>query len=203
MAFINELHNLQQRINIRNTIIILMMIFNLMLFVLLMSYPNRLRIDIPPDPRVTQTVKPGYTYPSTVHAFTSMIFQYLNTWEDGQKDYKDRRNSLRAYMTKDFYKAAQQDYKSKMESGELQKRSRTVSLSQGYMYKPEFVQVGDNTWVVTLVLDLEESVYNQVVKSAQIEYKILVVRHNVNPTNNPYQLALDGFAAPPKVLEAK
>lgn len=202
MAFINEMHNLQAKINIRNTIIAMLVLFAMLLFLLLVTYPNRLVVDFPPDPRITQSVKPGYKYPSTVHAFAAMIFQYLNTWEtNGEKDYRDRRNMLRAYMTPFFYKAAQADFQDKLKKGELKGRSRAVQLADGYLFRSDFVTVKDGSWIVTLVFDLEERVFGQIVKAARIEYKIEVVRYNVNPEKNAYQLALAGFAAEPRVID--
>lgn len=203
MAFKNELHNLQTKVLVRNVIIGILCCFIFWQAILLITYPKRFNIDIPPDPRVTQTVKPGYKFPSTVHAFTAMIFQYLNTWdnEGGSVDYKDRRNILRAYMTPDFYDWAKDDYARKLQSGELKNRMRKVQIADGSFFKPEHVVVVDDGWHVTLTLDVVERVYGQIVKDVTIEYVFHVVKYNVDPTKNAYQLGINGLVKPPKLVK--
>lgn len=202
MAFRNELHNLQIRNLIKSIIIGLLGLFLLILIVILFTYPSRLRIDLPPDLSQAQSIKPGYIYPSTAHQFASTFFQYVNTWKNsGDEDYRNRRNEIRAYITQNFYDALKKDFERKLAQGELKGRTRQIELAEGSIYKPELVVSRDGYWIATVRFNIIERFFDQVVKDVQIEYKIIVVRHNVDPSLNSYQLALDGFAESPKIIK--
>jgi len=202
MAFTNALHSQQMKNNIKNVVIGILSIIIFAEFFLLATYPNRLRIDLPPDLSQAQSLKPGHIYPSSVHQFASTFFQYVNTWnKSGDVDYKDRRNELRAYITQDFYNALKKDYQDKLNSGELKNRTRQLQLSEGALYKPEFVLTKDGYWVATLQFDLKEHLFGQLVKDVTIEYKLIIVKHNVNPIHNEYQMAIDGFYASPRIIK--
>ncbi len=202
MAFTNELHNQQMRSNLKSVVIACLVVIALGQYLLLLKYPSSFTIDLPPDLSTAQKVKPGYVYPSTAHQFATTFFQYLNTWNrSGEKDYKDRRNQIRAYITQDFYNSLKKDYQHKLNAGELKNRTRTMKLSEGGIYQPGFVTTYDDYWVCKVRFDLEERVYGQVVKSAKLEYSLIVVKHNIDPVHNPYQLAISGFSKAPRIIE--
>lgn len=202
MAFKNALHNLQKSINIHKIIIAILLVVVTGQYVLLLSYPKRISIDIPPDPRIASTIKPGYRYPSTVYAFTAMVFQYINNWpEDGAVNYRQQRNAMRNYLTPRFYEQLKADYAEKLQQGELGGRKRRFALVDGGMFSADSVKVIDEGWIVTIAFDLEEKVLDTVVKTARIEYQLLVKKYYLDLNANPYQLAIDSFVGAPQTIE--
>ena len=66
----------------------------------------------------------------------------------------------------------------------------------GHGYEERRVDlVDDDTWIVWLDLDLQESVKGMTVKHTAIRYPLRVVRYAVDLEANPWGLALDGFHA--------
>jgi integrating conjugative element protein (TIGR03746 family) len=145
--------------------------------------------------------------PPNVYAFAFYIFQQLNRWpEDGARDYGRAIFSVSPYLTPRYRTDLIADMELKGRQGELAYRVRGMQEIPGHGYEERRVDVlNGGVWVVWLDLDLYESVKGMTVKKTAIRYPLRVVRHAVDLEDNPWGLALDGFAGegPRRLSEAE
>jgi len=164
--------------------------------------PRYLRIYYPPDLRSGAELTAGEIPPSNVYSFAYYIFQQLNRWPaDGQKDFGAAIFRLSPFLTPKYQEQLQRELKMKGNRGELSYRTRYATEIPGHGYEERRVDVLDkNTWVVWFDIEIRESVRGLEVKHAWIRYGMRVVRFDADPESNPWGLALDGYAEPPRRL---
>ncbi len=202
MKFLNVLE--QARWHIRSlwcVLIILVMLNSLMLFGWMHSQ-SKIKIDVPPQiPQSGLTITQGEVPKTTVYSFAFYVWQSLNHWSnDGLTDYKNQITQFAPFVTPDFKLQLVQNYNNLLNEGELQDRIRLLQGSSGNEYSPDdVIYLGHGTWVVHLKMRLTELMNSnaKVVKDAQILYSIKVVSYNVDAKQNPWGLAIAGFAESP------
>ena len=156
------------------------------------------RLFIPPDLRAGATVTLNEIPVTSAYSFAVSIFQYLNTWlEDGAKDYPARVGELAAYLSPSYQQWLKEDIIRRSSRGELDRRTRTVTLINEMAYDDHRVDIlNENNFIVWLDLRITET-HRVPIKSVDIRYPIRVVRSNVSPEFNPWGLMLDGFQENP------
>ena len=78
--------------------------------------------------------------------------------------------------------------------GELSDRSRSIQSLPGSTYEERRVDVlSHDSWLVWLDYQIIEHVRGMEVKNVKIRYPVRVVRYAVDPEQNPWGLALDGY----------
>ncbi|MCD6056242.1 MAG: hypothetical protein K0R12_1204, partial [Gammaproteobacteria bacterium] len=107
-----------------------------------------------------------------------------------------------------FYRFLNQDHETRKREGSLS-RVRTVTGISGMgfldssnedassLVKP----LSANLWIVHLKLQVVERIGDTVVKDVLIDYPITVTRVNLSIAQNPWGLALDGYASPPQRIK--
>ena len=163
------------------------------------SAPNTLTVHVPPDLRSGSTRLWWDVPPENVYSFALYIFQQLNRWPNsGDKDYSKAIYSLQNYLTPSCKAELEEDHRSRQMRGELQKRVRGVYeiLGRGYVDKPTFrvQQSSQNSWLVNLDLNADEYFLTEQVKRSVARYPVKIVRYDIDPSKNPYGLALDCFS---------
>lgn len=153
-----------------------------------------IKIQVPPDLSKGALVKPGDYYPSYNYSFALHVWRDINEWRiSGRKDLPAKLTTNECYVTPSFYKWLENQKEQKARDGELDRSRRMVPLSP---YREESViNLGANTFSVTLNLNLIEDVNGSAVKNVNIRYPIRVVPDY--RTCNKTGLALDGFYAEP------
>ena len=159
--------------------------------------PTSMTIHIPPDLKTGATVEPNDPAPANVYAFAVYIFQQLNRWSlDGASDFSNAIYALAGYLTPAYREFLVTELETKARRGELAGRERGMQELPGHGFSEDRVQVlQDGVWLVTVDMDLWESVKGMAVKRKAIRYPIRVVRYDVDREANPWGLALDGFGA--------
>jgi integrating conjugative element protein (TIGR03746 family) len=157
------------------------------------------RVYLPPDLRSGSTVTLNQVPATTAYSFAISIFQYLNTWlDDGTIDYPARVGELSAYITPSFSQWLKEDIIRRSSRGELDRRTRTVTVINGMAYDDERVEIiNDNNFVVWLDLRIKETHRGVDIKTVDIRYPIKVVRSDVSLDLNPWGLQLNGFHGNP------
>lgn len=188
-------------INTLRAVIAALVVLATLLWLGWQSAPRELRIHIPPDLSRGARLAPDQPGPANVYAFTRYVWQNLNRW-DGAAGPADRIYALSAYLTPQFREQLVRRFDERSRLGQLQGRERALMDLPTSPYSPELVVVqGDGSWDVSVRLDLIESVGGEIVKERPIAYTLRVVRYDVDPSSNPWGLALAGFAAPPSALD--
>jgi integrating conjugative element protein (TIGR03746 family) len=163
---------------------------------------SKITVDIPPQiPQSGLTITQGVVPKSTVYTFAYYIWQSINHWSnDGMQNYKGQIKHFSPFLTPDFKLKLIQDYNNLLNEGELQDRIRFMQGNSGSEYNPQAVRyLGHNTWIVHLNMRLTEMMNSnaKVVKDVQMYYTLKIVRFDTDAKNNPWGLALSGFAKSP------
>ena len=137
---------------------------------------QKITFSLPPDLRAGALIKPGEKYPEDVFAFSTTVFQSLNNWRtDGKKDYPTNIERLTPMMTPRFKRLVLDDLDNRDSKGELDGRTRRLSLPSNYVFDNDTVKViNSNEWVVKIPLEVEEFIDHEPVKSIEVLYAITV-----------------------------
>ena len=155
-----------------------------------------LRVHIPPDIRSGANLGFNTVHPANVYAFASYILQQANYWQrDGSKEYPEKIYALAAYFTPGFRSQLISEMELRSKGGELSDRTRSIQALPGSAYEERRVdRISPNRWLVWLDYQIIEHVRGMEVKNVKIRYPVKVVRYAVDPEQNPWGLALDGYA---------
>ena len=160
---------------------------------------QEITISIPPDLRAGALIKPEKKYPEDVFSFATSVFQSLNNWRtNGEEDYPDNIETLSPFLTPNFVQLIKSDLERRESKGELELRTRRLSLPPEYVFDENTVRVVNaNEWVVKIPLQVEEYVDDAPVKSIEVLYSITVKRARTDIQKNAFQIALDDFYETP------
>ena len=205
-----KLESQEQIIKTLWIVIGLCMVANLCLFWGWHRAPKFLRVYVAPNQIASgAVVKPGDVPNEVVYAFAYQLFSAIETWSfSGEKDYPQAIRTFRYYFTSNFYRYLMKDYEKRKRAGSLS-RVRTVSGISGMGYLDSSSEdttslvkpLSANLWIVHLKLQVTERIGDTVVKDVLIDYPMTVTRVNLSIAQNPWGLALDGFASSPKRIK--
>jgi len=167
------------------------------------SAPSRLQIYIPPDISNGATLKVNEIPNPLIYAFAYELWQEINYWpEDGSRNYAKNLHTYAAYLTPEFQAALTQELNELTVAGQIQ-RQRIIQGVAGAAYDVSSVKkLNSDTWVVNLKVRLMEYKNNQLVKDIEVIYPLKITRHDISNSNNPYGLAIAGFASAPVRVKA-
>ena len=179
-------------------VIALLVVLNIMMYCGWKFAPQKMRIYIPPDLSHGAMLTPNHIPRSTVYAFAFQIFTAINSWPDsGTADYKRNISIYRNYLSPSFFQQLMQDDLDRANNGELA-RKRIMSGVSGHGYLPSDVKVlGNGTWLVTMALQIQETLDGSVIKNVIMKYPLLITRVHTSIQVNPWGLELAGFHQPP------
>lgn len=202
MKFLNALEQARWHIRTLWIVIVLAFIANGFSIVGWMHSQSKIQVEVPPQiPESGLTITQGEVPKTTVYSFAYYVWQSVNHWsKDGMTDYKQQITQFSPFLTPSFKLKLIQDYNNLLNQGELQDRIRLMQGMSGSDYSPDDVKyVGHGTWIVHLKMRLTEMMNSnaKVVKDVQMYYTLKIVRYNIDATQNPWGLAIAGFAASP------
>lgn len=155
-------------------------------------------VRIPADLRYTTRQRLADVPEPFVYSFAYYMLQQVYRWpENGEQDFPKKIYALQAYLTEDMREQLTGELQRKAKEGELRKRVRWVREIPGKVFTLARVKaLGGGQWIVYLDLEVQEFVQGKSVKNVRVRYPIRVVHYDVDPEQNAYALALDGFLAP-------
>lgn len=206
MKFMNVLDQARWHIRTLWGVLIIAFMINVLTIFGWMHSQSKIKIEIPPQiPESGLTITQGEIPKTTIYSFAFYVWQSLNHWSDnGTQDYKNQIEKFSAFLTPDFKLKLINNYNDLLSEGELQDRIRLMSGWSGSYFDPIDVEyVGHGTWLVHLKMRLLEMINSnaKVVKDLQMNYTLKVVRYDIDSKNNPWGLALEGFAESPTRLK--
>ena len=133
--------------------------------------------------------------PAEVYLFALNLFQQLQRWRnDGEEDYPENIRLYGNYITPQYRQWLRQDLARRRDSGELPGRRRHVEPADGFAYSEETVRrIAADAWIVSLRMNLVETLNNRPIKNLSFVYPLRVVRIDRDRQENPWRLALDGY----------
>ncbi len=202
MKFLNALEQARWHIRSLWCVVILVVLINILSVFGWLHTQSKIRIEVPPQiPESGLTITQGEISKTTIYSFAFYVWQSINHWSNnGMQDYKKQITQFSAYLTPEFKLKLIENYNNQLNQGELQDRIRILQGMAGSEYSPDDVDyIGHGTWIVHLKMRLTEMMNSnaKVVKDVQMYYTLKVVRYNVDAKQNPWGLAIAGFAKSP------
>jgi len=206
MKYLNAIEQAQLHHRTLKRIILLLSLILALVIYGWIHAQSKIKVEIPPQiPESGLVIQQGEIPKTTVYSFAYYIWQSVNHWQkDGLQDYKQNIVQLSPFLTPTFSNTLIQDYNNLLNDGEVQDRIRLMQGMVERGYDPAYVEyVGHNTWLVHLKMRLTEMINSndKVVKDVVMNYTLKVVALDDDPKNNPWGLALDGFAESPARVE--
>lgn len=160
-----------------------------LIIVLTLTMNTTHRISLPPTLEFGKIVNTGEIDPFEVYSLAGTITQQLNSWQNGEQDFKKNINKFSAYITPAYRAYLLDEYNNLLKLGELSGRER--SLQEEDLYQASHVKKQANGWLVSIVFRQQEHINNQRFKNFRIKRFIKVVYRNINTEQNPWGLQLD------------
>lgn len=202
MKFLNALEQSKWHIRTLRRVIMILFLVNAFAFFGWMHAQSKITVEVPPQiPESGLTMTQGIVPKTVIYSFAFYVWQSINHWsEDGLQDYKAQVTQFSPFLTPNFKLKLIQNYNNLLNQGELQDRIRLMQGLSDSGYSPQNVQtIGHDTWIVHLKMRLTEMMNTnaKIVKDVQIDYTLKIVRYNVDANQNPWGLAIAGFAESP------
>lgn len=202
MKFLNALEQAQWHIRTMWYVIIIVFFVNMLVVLGWMHSQSHIKVIVPPHiPQSGLTLTHGEVSKTTIYSFAYYVWQSVNHWaNDGLRDYKQQITRFAPFLTPAFKLKLVRNYNNLLNQGELQGRLRFLQGLSGSEYTVNDVKViGHGTWIVDLKMRLIEmmNANAKVVKDAEMNYTLKIVRYNVDAKQNPWGLAIAGFARSP------
>ena len=206
MKFLSALEQARWHIRTLWFVVVIMIGINVLLVVGWIHSQSKISVQIPPRiPESGLMMRQGDIPDSTVYSFAYYVWQSINHWSnDGLQDYQKQITQFSPFLTPDFKLQLIEDYNNLLNQGELQDRIRLMEGASGSEYMPSDVDyIGHDTWLVHLKMRLTELMNSnaKVVKDIQMLYTLKIVRFDIDAKQNPWGLAMTGFAEAPERIK--
>lgn len=133
-----------------------------------------------------------------VQGFVASLLPALNTWSnEGIKEFTNNLAGFHYYFTprhQDLMEKTLSAYK----EAQFFNRIQVASLYR-FMEASDVKPLSNNTWEVHLILRITQRLKDDspmVIADKVVDYHVRVVKLNLSPLQNPFQLALDGYTQP-------
>lgn len=138
-----------------------------------------------------------------VHGFVTSLIPSLNTWsQSGKEEFAGNMQGFHYYFTPRHEALIQQTFLA-YENAQLFNRSQVASLYR-FLEKSDVKRLGKDSWEVHLVLRITQRLNDKspmVIADKVVDYHIRVVKVNLSKILNPFQLALDGYTKPERLVK--
>lgn len=196
---IDELHHINR--------LLLAMIGTLLLILMslimaLMSAPKRVEFWLTPELAANGgLIKANQVPDEYVHGFVSALLPTLNTWSQGKEDYLKNMHAFHDYFTPRHQQLMAQT-RTTYQQAQLFNRSQTASLYR-FMEPGDIKRLGQDSWDVHLILRITQRLSEKspmVIADKVVDYHLRVVKVSLSKLQNPFQLALDGYTEPERLI---
>lgn len=206
MKYLNALEQSQQHVRTLWKVLIIFFCINLFSLVGWAHSQSKIQIVVPPAvPESGITLTEGQVPPTTVYSFAFYVWQSINHWQhNGTEDYRKQITQFSPFLTPSFKLRLVRNYNNLLNQGELQDRIRIMQGISGGEYSVSDVSyLGHGTWTVDLKMRLTEMMNSnaKIVKDVEMNYELKIVRFNVDAKQNPWGLAVAGFAQSPRRIK--
>jgi hypothetical protein len=148
-------------------------------------------------------VKAGDIPNEYVHGFVTSLVPALNTWsQTGKEEFATNLKGFHYYFTLRQQELMEQTSNAYQKAG-LFNRAQIASLYR-FLEPGDVKRLGRDTWEVHLVLRITQRLNDQslmVIADKVVDYHLRVVKVSVSKLLNPFQLALDGYTKPERLVK--
>lgn len=181
-----------------------LIIFSVFLLAALIKAPERVEFWLAPNMNANGgLIKAGEIPDEYVHGFATSLIPSLNTWsQSGRQEFEANMQGFHYYFTSRHQSLVSQTFLA-YQNAQLFNRSQVASLYR-FMEKSDVRRLGKDSWEVHLVLRITQRLNDKspmVIADKVVDYHIRVVKVNLSKILNPFQLALDGYTQPEKLVK--
>ena len=172
--------------------------------------PHQLTVYVPRViPEGGIVLSPGVISDAEVYAFTYYVWQALQTWQhDGGVEYTANIDKLSAYLTPDFRNTLLSEAEALSREGVFLRGHQQTTFSVEGFNADSVKPLSDGVWLVHLSMRTLNRVASlrheksftgsKIASDAQTSFVFKVIRYQYPIAQNPWQLAISGFAVPPQ-----
>lgn len=137
-----------------------------------------------------------------VHGFVTSLVPSLNSWsQSGKEEFAANIKGFHYYFTPRHQALVQQTFLA-YQNAQLFNRSQVASLYR-FLESGDVKRLSQDSWEVHIVLRITQRLNDKnpmVIADKVVDYHLRVVKVNVSKILNPFQLALDGYTRPEKLV---
>ena len=176
----------------------------LALTTIIYSMPKRYEFWLSPNMAANGGLMKARDIPSEyVQGFVTSLMPTLYSWQaNGKDEFNDNMKSFHYYFTPRHEQLLTQTL-SAYKNAQLFNRSQIASLYR-FMEPDDIKKIGPNSWEVKLVLRITQRLKDNspmVIADKVVVYHLRVVKLNLSRLHNPFQLALDGYTKPERLIK--
>lgn len=188
--------------------LLLAVIFLLMLIVsglitALIVLPQKMEFWLTPSMSANGgLIRAGEVSDEYVQGFVTALVPALNTWSKaGREEFATNISSFHYYFTPRHYDLMKHTLTAYQDAG-LFNRMQVASLYQ-FLEPGDVKRLAQDAWEVHVVLRITQRLNDKsplVITDKVVDYHFRVVKLNLSKLQNPFQLALDGYTQPEKLV---
>lgn len=181
-----------------------LILFCTFLLIALIKAPGKVEFWLAPNMGANGgLIKAGEIPDEYVHGFATSLIPSLNTWsQSGKQEFAGNMQGFHYYFTPRHEALVKQAFLA-YENAQLFNRSQVASLYR-FLEKSDVKRLGKDSWEVHLVLRITQRLNDKspmVIADKVVDYHIRVVKVNLSKILNPFQLVLDGYTKPEKLVK--
>lgn len=197
---VDELHHINRLLLV---VIISLLVIIGGLIVSIISAPKRIEFWITPQIAANGGLIKSNDVPNEyVHGFVSALLPALNTWSNtGKQDFTNNLHAFHYYFTPRHQQLMAHTL-SAFEDAQLFDRMQTASLYR-FMEPADIKRLSRDAWEVHLILRITQRLNTEnpmVIADKVVDYHLRVVKVTVSKLQNPFELALDGYTEPERLI---
>lgn len=186
------------------TVIAILLVMVSGLFVSLITAPKHMNFWLTPQMAANGGLMKADEVPDEyVHGFVSALFPTLNTWSNnGKQDFMTNLHAFHDYFTPRHQHLMAQTFTA-LEEAQLFNRTQTASLYR-FMEPSDIKRLSRDLWEVHVVLRITQRLNTEnpmIIADKVVDYHVRVVKVMVSKLQNPFELALDGYSEPERLIK--
>lgn len=174
------------------------------LLITLAKLPKRFEFWLTPSMAVDGGLMKENQIPKEyIQGFVATLWPSLNSWsQGGMSEFTNNLAGFHYYFTPRHQELMDKTRKA-YQMGELFNRTQVASLYR-FMETKDVKRLASNLWEVHLTLRITQKLKDDsamVIADKLVDYHLRVAKVRLSPLQNPFQLALDGYSQPERMVK--
>ena len=170
----------------------------------LVQMPSKMEFWLSPSMSASGgLVKPDDIPDEYVHGFVTSLIPALNSWsKTGESEFYENTQAFRFYFTPRYQELMERNWEAMKKAG-LFSRTQTTSLYR-FMEPGDVKKLSQGLWDVHMVLRVTQKLNEQstmIIADKVVDYHFRIVKVNLSKVQNPFQLAIDGYSRPERLVK--
>lgn len=199
----NKVDSLNQVNRLLLSCVGVLLLLVLFLIAVLSRAPNKMEFWLTPTMAANGGLLNANDIPDEyVQGFVASLVPSLNTWsQTGKEEFAANMKGFHYYFTPRHQELIKNTFNA-YESAQLFNRTQVASLYR-FMEPGDVKRLGTDSWEVHLVLRITQRLNDKnamVIADKVVDYHLRVAKVSLSKLQNPFQLALDGYTQPERLI---